>query len=905
MIMKPYGLNELREMFLRFFETKGHLRLPSFSLIPQDDASLLLINSGMAPMKPYFKGDKEPPRHRVCTCQKCIRTGDIENIGKTARHGTYFEMLGNFSFGDYFKHEAIAWSWEFLTSPDWVGLDPERLYPSVYEKDDEAFNIWRDEIGIPESRITRLGKDDNFWEHGSGPCGPCSEIYFDRGEAYGCGKPDCAPGCDCDRYMEVWNNVFSQFDNDGNGNYSDLVQKNIDTGMGLERLAVVCQGVDSLFDVDTVMNITHKVSEITGAHYGDSHQTDVSLRVITDHIRASVMMISDGILPSNEGRGYVLRRLLRRAARHGKLLGVNEPFLYQVVDMVVHENECQYPELREKQAYITRVIRNEEENFAKTIDAGMHIFSDLLAEHQAKGERVFSGADAFKLYDTYGFPIDLTREMVQEQDMTVDEDAFQELMEQQRVRARKAREALGDLAWAGVDLGLDTTPTKFTGYDHTVDQGTILAIVCDGEVCSEIDEGKQGVLVLDCTPFYAEMGGQVADNGVIETDGALFQVTDVQKDKAGKFLHHGVMHSGRLQVEQTVTARIDTDRRKAIMRAHSATHLLQAALREVLGDHVHQAGSLVEPDRLRFDLTHFSAITPEELERVNEIVGDWILDGMDVTVSEMSMEQAKASGATALFSEKYGDLVRVVNMGGKSVELCGGTHVDNTAKIGPFRITGESSVASGVRRVEAITGKAYLREMEAVNRRMYAAAEVLHAKPADLIAKAKGFTAELKEARQNVERMKEKILHSDVDRFLYASKNIGGIKVITTTRTDLEAGDLRKLGDFLRDKDPDTVAVLATATESKVTFVAVCGKNAVARGIRAGDLVRAVSAVTGGKGGGKPDSAMGGGTEPSKVDDALAAVERMPGVKAYFILAGDGGEYEEYVSPAMEALILK
>ena len=873
MIMKPYGLNELREMFLRFFETKGHLRLPSFSLIPQDDASLLLINSGMAPMKPYFKGDKEPPRHRVCTCQKCIRTGDIENIGKTARHGTYFEMLGNFSFGDYFKHEAIAWSWEFLTSPDWVGLDPERLYPSVYEKDDEAFNIWRDEIGIPESRITRLGQDDNFWEHGSGPCGPCSEIYFDRGEAYGCGKPDCAPGCDCDRYMEVWNNVFSQFDNDGNGNYSDLVQKNIDTGMGLERLAVVCQGVDSLFDVDTVMNITHKVSEITGAHYGDSHQTDVSLRVITDHIRASVMMISDGILPSNEGRGYVLRRLLRRAARHGKLLGVNEPFLYQVVDMVVHENECQYPELREKQAYITRVIRNEEENFAKTIDAGMHIFSDLLAEHQAKGERVFSGADAFKLYDTYGFPIDLTREMVQEQDMTVDEDAFQELMEQQRVRARKAREALGDLAWAGVDLGLDTTPTKFTGYDHTVDQGTILAIVCDGEVCSEIDEGKQGVLVLDCTPFYAEMGGQVADNGVIETDGALFQVTDVQKDKAGKFLHHGVMHSGRLQVEQTVTARIDTDRRKAIMRAHSATHLLQAALREVLGDHVHQAGSLVEPDRLRFDLTHFSAITPEELERVNEIVGDWILDGMDVTVSEMSMEQAKASGATALFSEKYGDLVRVVNMGGKSVELCGGTHVDNTAKIGPFRITGESSVASGVRRVEAITGKAYLREMEAVNRRMYAAAEVLHAKPADLIAKAKGFTAELKEARQNVERMKEKILHSDVDRFLYASKNIGGIKVITTTRTDLEAGDLRKLGDFLRDKDPDTVAVLATATESKVTFVAVCGKNAVARGIRAGDLVRAVSAVTGGKGGGKPDSAMGGGSEVLKIDDALAIVD--------------------------------
>ena len=871
--MKSYGLNELREMFLRFFETKEHLRLPSFSLIPQDDASLLLINSGMAPMKPYFKGDKEPPRHRICTCQKCIRTGDIENIGKTARHGTYFEMLGNFSFGDYFKHEAIAWSWEFLTSPEWVGLDPERLYPSVYEKDDEAFNIWRDEIGIPESRITRLGKEDNFWEHGSGPCGPCSEIYFDRGEEYGCGKPDCAPGCDCDRYMEVWNNVFSQFDNDGNGNYSDLIQKNIDTGMGLERLAVVCQGVDSLFDVDTVMNITHKVSEITGAHYGDSHKTDVSLRVITDHIRASVMMIADGILPSNEGRGYVLRRLLRRAARHGKLLGVNEPFLYQVVDVVVHENECQYPELREKQAYITRVIRNEEENFAKTIDAGMHIFSDLLAEHKAKGECVFSGADAFKLYDTYGFPIDLTREMVQEQDMTVDEDAFRELMEQQRVRARKAREALGDLAWAGVDLGLDPMPTQFTGYDRAEDQGTILAIVCDGEVCSEIDAGKQGVLVLDCTPFYAEMGGQVADHGVIAADGALFEVTDVQKDKAGKFLHHGVLRSGRLQVEQTVTARIDVDRRKAIMRAHSATHLLQAALREVLGDHVHQAGSLVEPDRLRFDLTHFSAVTPDELQRINEIVSDWILDGMDVTVSEMTMEQAKAAGATALFSEKYGDVVRVVNMGGKSVELCGGTHVDNTAKVGPFRITGESSVASGVRRIEAITGKAYLHEMEAVNRRLYAAAEVLHAKPVDILAKARSFTAELKEARQSVERMKEKILHSDVERFLYASKNIGGIKVITTTRTDLEAGDLRKLGDFLRDKDPDTVAVLATATESKVTFVAVCGKNAVAKGIRAGDLVRAVSAVAGGKGGGKPDSAMGGGSEVLKIDDALAVVD--------------------------------
>ena len=877
MIMKPYGLNELREMFLRFFETKGHLRLPSFSLIPQDDASLLLINSGMAPMKPYFKGDKEPPRHRICTCQKCIRTGDIENIGKTARHGTYFEMLGNFSFGDYFKHEAIAWSWEFLTSPEWVGLDPERLYPSVYEKDDEAFNIWRDEIGIPESRITRLGKEDNFWEHGSGPCGPCSEIYFDRGEEYGCGKPDCAPGCDCDRYMEVWNNVFSQFDNDGNGNYSDLIQKNIDTGMGLERLAVVCQGVDSLFDVDTVMNITHKVSEITGAHYGDSHKTDVSLRVITDHIRASVMMISDGILPSNEGRGYVLRRLLRRAARHGKLLGVNEPFLYQVVDVVVHENECQYPELREKQAYITRVIRNEEENFAKTIDAGMHIFSDLLAEHKAKGERVFSGADAFKLYDTYGFPIDLTREMVQEQDMTVDEDAFRELMEQQRVRARKAREALGDLAWAGVDLGLDPTPTQFTGYDRTEDQGTILAIVCDGEVCSEIDAGKQGVLVLDCTPFYAEMGGQVADHGVIAADGALFEVTDVQKDKAGKFLHHGVLRSGRLQVEQTVTARIDTDRRKAIMRAHSATHLLQAALREVLGDHVHQAGSLVEPDRLRFDFTHFEAVKPEELTKISRLMSEYILDGYPVVTEELPVEEAKKRGATALFGEKYGDVVRVVTMGDAektvSMELCGGTHLDNTAKVGPFRIVSEASVASGVRRIEAVTGKACLELTDEMNQRLVRVAEALKTTPAELFAKAEASMREIRDLHQTIEKMKDRLFAGEVDQFLFSAKNIGGLRVITANRGAVDAADLRRMGDFLRDKASSVVAVLSAVNADKATLLAVCGKDAVAKGVKAGDIIKSIAPIIGGKGGGKPDSAMGGGSDLLKVDDALAAVD--------------------------------
>ena len=871
--MKPYGLNELREKFLSFFETKGHLRLPSFSLIPQHDASLLLINSGMAPMKPYFKGEQEPPRHRVCTCQKCIRTGDIENIGKTSRHGTYFEMLGNFSFGDYFKHEAIAWCWEFLTSPEWLEIDPDKLYPSVYVEDDEAFNIWRDEIGVAPERIVRLGKEDNFWEHGPGPCGPCSEVYFDRGEKYGCGKPDCAPGCDCDRYIEIWNNVFSQFDNDGNDNYTELVQKNIDTGMGLERLAVVCQGVESLFDVDTVMNITHKVSELTGAHYGDSDKIDVSLRVITDHIRASVMMICDGVLPSNEGRGYVLRRLLRRAARHGKLLGVNDPFLHEVVDTVVRENECQYPELREKQAYITRVILNEEQNFGKTIDAGMDIFSSLLDAHKAKGETVFSGADAFKLYDTYGFPMDLTREMVEEQGMTVDEDAFRALMEEQRVRARKAREALGDLAWAGIDLGLDNTPTAFTGYDRLSDSGTILALVSDGEVCGELIAGNKGIVVLDRTPFYAEMGGQSADHGVIRTATGIFTVTDVQKDKGGKFLHSGTLTEGVLTVEQAAELSVDAPRRKAIMRAHSATHLLHAALREVLGDHVHQAGSLVEPDRLRFDFTHFSAVTPEELCRVNEIICDEILDGLDISVEEMSQEAAREKGAQALFGEKYGDVVRVVSMGDASIELCGGTHLDNTAKVGPFRIVSESSVASGVRRIEAVTGKGCLCRVDEEHGELLRVCDILKAKPGTLLDRAENVVTEMKTLRQSVEKLQDKLIAGDVDRFVSCAKDVCGLHVMTAVRSDLQPNDLRKMGDFIRDKDPKIVGVLASAGEEKVTFVAVCGKEAVAAGIRAGDLVREVSAIVGGKGGGKPDSAMGGGTDVSKTDRALAAAE--------------------------------
>ena len=879
MAHKPYGLNELREMYLKFFETKGHLRLPSFSLVPQNDKSILLINAGMTPMKPWFTGEEEPPRHRVTTCQKCIRTGDIENVGHTARHGTYFEMLGNFSFGDYFKKEAIPWAWEFLTSPDWVGLEPDRLYPSVFAgnettpADDEAFAIWRDVIGIPENRIFRFGKEDNFWEHGSGPCGPCSEIYYDRGEQYGCGKPGCTVGCDCDRYVEVWNIVFSQFNNDGHGNYTELKQKNIDTGMGLERLACVCQNVSSLFDVDTVMNITNKVSEITGAHYEESPKTDVSLRVITDHIRSSTFMICDGILPSNEGRGYVLRRLLRRAARHGKLLGVNEPFLYQVVDTVIHENECQYPELREKQSYITRVIRTEEENFAKTIDGGMKIFTEMLQSHKEKGESTFAGADAFKLYDTYGFPIDLTNEMVAEKGMQVDEAAFQQLMQEQKVRAREARKALGDLGWAGVEFGKEIPATTFIGYTNMEAEGKIVAIVADEELQGAITAGTDAILVLDQTPFYAEMGGQVADHGVIRTETAEFTVTDVQKNKGGKFMHYGKLVSGSLSVGDTVTASIDEKRRKAIMRAHSATHLLDYALRTVLGDHAHQAGSLVEPDRLRYDFTHFSAVTSDELVKISRLVSELVLDGMRVETKEMPIDEAKKLGAIALFGEKYGDVVRVVNMGGKSIELCGGTHVDNTAKVGPFRITSESSVASGVRRIEAVTGEAFLNLVDEMNARLVKAAEMLKTTPMELINKAQSSMNEIRELHQTVEKMKDKLFAGDVDSLMFSAKDVSGLKVVTASRENTDANDLRKLGDFLRDKNRNTVAALGSVNGEKVTLLAVCGKNAIARGIKAGDIIRNIAPIVGGKGGGKPDSAMGGGTNALKLDDALAAVD--------------------------------
>ena len=869
----PYhGLNELREMFLSYFESKGHLRLPSFSLIPPaNDKSLLLINSGMAPMKTWFTREEEPPRNRVTTCQKCIRTGDIENIGKTARHGTYFEMLGNFSFGDYFKREAIHWSWEFLTEV--VGLDKERLYPSIYENDDEAFEIWNKEVGVPADRIFRFGKEDNFWEHGSGPCGPCSEIYYDRGEKYGCGKPGCTVGCDCDRYMEVWNNVFSQFNNDGQGNYTELAQKNIDTGMGLERLAVVCQDVNSLFDVDTVMNITNKVTELTGASYGQSVKMDVSLRVITDHIRASTFMIADGVLPSNEGRGYVLRRLLRRAARHGKLLGVNHPFLYEVVETVVHENEGHYGYLRERAAYITKVVKVEEENFARTIDGGMKIFAEMLADHKAKGETEFSGADAFKLYDTYGFPIDLTLEMVADEDMTLDQKAFAKLMQEQKVRAREARKALGDLAWAGIDLGLDNTPTTFVGYEQSECNAKVLAVCVGDEVSGSIAGGEDGIIVLDKTPFYAEMGGQVADHGTITMGERVFQVTDVQKDKGGKYLHHGKMMRGSLKVDDAVVASIDVERRKGIMRAHSATHLLQKALTAVLGDHVHQAGSLVEPDYLRFDFTHYSALSQEEMAKVEAIVQGSILEGYPIDIKEMPISEAKKLGATALFSEKYGQTVRVVNMGGYSIEFCGGTHLDNTAKVGAFQLVSEGSVASGVRRIEAYTGKACMARMENAQAMLADAAAKLKVKPADLAGKIQSNLDEIKELKRQIEQYQAKDASGAVEKLLESAKEIGGVKVLTAKVSGMDAAKLRQMGDMLRDKAANIVGVLASVNGEKPSFLAICGKDAVAKGLKAGEVVKLVCSTCGGSGGGKPDSAMGGGKDAAKVDEALSLVE--------------------------------
>ena len=872
--MQWTGLNELREKYLSFFEGKGHLRLDSFPLVPKDDPSLLLINSGMAPMKKWFLAQEEPPRHRVTTCQKCIRTPDIERVGITARHGTFFEMLGNFSFQDYFKEEVIPWAWEFLTSDEWMAIPKDKLHISVYEEDDEAYDIWTKKVGIAPDHMVRLGKEDNFWEHGSGPCGPCSEIYFDRGPEYGCGKPTCGVGCDCDRYMEIWNLVFSQFDADGKGHYERLARPNIDTGMGLERLACVMQGVGNLFEVDTVQSVLHHVEHIAGKTYGANAKDDISIRVITDHIRSCTFMVSDGILPSNEGRGYVLRRLLRRAARHGKLLGVNRPFLYEVVDTVVHENEGHYPELRERQAYITKVIRTEEENFAKTIDGGMKIFTELLNAHKEKGETVFSGADAFKLYDTYGFPIDLTVEMVEDEGMTLDRKAFDHEMQEQKTRAREARKALGDLGWAGVEFGKDIPSTEFVGYDHdSVDDAKVVALVVEGEQAEAMMSGVEGIIVLDKTPFYAEMGGQIGDTGVIRCGEAVFEVTDVQKNKGGKFMHTGKVIHGSFQLGDTVTASIDVERRMAIRRGHTATHLLDAALKAVLGDHVHQAGSLVEPDRLRFDFTHFESITPEQLLAVDTFVNDAILRGIPVVTEVLPIEEAKKKGAVAMFGEKYGDVVRVVEMGEVSMEFCGGTHLDNTAKVGLFRIKSEGSVASGVRRIEAITGKQTLEELRSGQERLIRAAQLLKTTSNELESRIGGMLSEMKEIKSQLEKFKEQASLGEARTFLTSAKEVKGLKLVTAQRDGMDANALRKLGDFLRDKEPKIVGVLASVKDGKVTLLAVCGKEAVASGIKAGDIIKAIAPICGGKGGGKPDSAMGGGTEVSKVDDALAAVD--------------------------------
>ena len=883
---KYYGLNELREMFLHFFETKGHLRLPSFSLIPQNDASLLLINSGMAPMKPFFTGEQEPPRHRVTTCQKCIRTGDIENIGHTARHGTYFEMLGNFSFGDYFKTEAIHWAWEFLTSPEWVGLDPNRLYPSVFAgnettpADDEAFRIWHEEIGIPEDRIFKFGKEDNFWEHGSGPCGPCSEIYYDRGEKYGCGKPGCTVGCDCDRYMEVWNNVFSQFDNDGNGNYTELKQKNIDTGMGLERLACVVQGVGSLFDVDTVRNITNKVSEIAGKHYGESDKTDISLRVITDHIRSTVMMICDGVIPSNEGRGYVLRRLLRRAARHGRMLGISRPFLVELVETVIQSSESAYPELREHDAYIKKVIGTEEANFARTIDAGMNILNNMIDGLEKAHQHLLKGLDVFKLNDTFGFPLDLTKEIAAEQGIEIDEDGFHAEMKKQKERARAERLKKNISGWSE-DLfgGLTVEPTVFTGYETLNDTGVVVALSDEETLTDAIatdEEAKDGVLVvLDKTPFYAEMGGQVADNGLLTGPECSLRVLDVKKTPKGYYVHTCVLESGIVKVGDHLNAQVDKEYRMSVCRNHTATHLLQAALREVLGDHVHQAGSYQDAEITHFDFTHFSAVTPEELARVQKIVNDKIYESMNVTVKEMPIEEAKKLGAMALFGEKYGKVVRVVNIEGWSTEFCGGTHVKNTAQIGGFKIVSESSVAAGIRRIEAVTGRNLLVRANLQEAMLHTVANTLKANNiTSLPIRAEAVMAENKAMSKELEEVKAKIAASKVNSLFDNAEEVSGVKIASAYFTGTTGETLRGMCDSIRDKAVNpVVAVLVGKAEDKVTMAVTVNKLAQEKGLKAGVLVKEISAIAGGKGGGKPDFAMAGLKDETKIDEALAAVK--------------------------------
>ncbi len=823
-------------------------------------------------MKPYFTGEQEPPRHRVTTCQKCIRTGDIENVGKTARHGTFFEMLGNFSFGDYFKKEAIAWSWEFLTSPEWVGIDPDRLYPSIYEDDDEAFEIWNKQIGIPAERIFRFGKEDNFWEHGSGPCGPCSEIYYDRGPEYGCGKPGCTVGCDCDRYMEVWNNVFSQFDNDGNGNYTELKQKNIDTGMGLERLACVVQGVGSLFDVDTVRNITNKVSEIAGKHYGDSEKTDISLRVVTDHIRSTVMMICDGVIPSNEGRGYVLRRLLRRAARHGKLLGIDHPFLSDVATTVIQESGGAYPELVEKQKYIHKVIENEEASFNKTIDSGLAILNERIA---AANGKELPAADAFQLYDTYGFPIDLTLEILEEQGMTTNREEFDRLMNEQRERAREDRKKMGDLGWQSEDLGLDKSiKTRFDGYETLGEAAKVLAIVNEGEPSGAAAKGEKITVVLDHTPFYAEMGGQIGDHGILEGKNGVVTVSDVQKTKDGKYMHIGVVTEGEISVEDEVQAKVDAEYRQAICRAHTSTHLLQKALRKVLGDHVEQAGSYTANDHIRFDFTHFAALTPEELAQVETLVNEAILAGSPVITEEMSIDEAKKKGAMALFGEKYGAVVRVVQAG-DSVELCGGTHLDNTAKAGAFKIIGEASVAAGVRRIEAVTGKAVLAYLNERQQLLSEASAALKTSPNELPAKIEQTVNELRAMTKKIDKLNSRVASMQMVDLLNVSRDVKGVNVVATKLEDATADVLRTMGDSVKEKAPNMVAVLSEVNDGKVNLLCVCGAEAVKKGAHAGKIIKEVAKMVGGGGGGRPDSATAGGKQPEKLEEALEAVNNI------------------------------
>ena len=870
--MKKYGVNELRKMYLDFFESKGHLVMKSFSLIPQNDKSLLLINAGMAPLKPYFTGAEIPPRRRVATCQKCIRTGDIENVGKTARHGTFFEMLGNFSFGDYFKHEAIAWSWEFLTEV--VGLDPDRLYPSVYLEDDEAFDIWNKEVGIPAERIFRFGKEDNFWEHGAGPCGPCSEIYYDRGEKYGCGKPGCTVGCDCDRYMEIWNNVFTQFENDGNGNYETLKNKNIDTGMGLERLASVVQDVDSIFDVDTICALRNRVCEICHKTYKENYNDDVSIRLITDHIRSATFMISDGIMPTNEGRGYVLRRLIRRAARHGRLLGIEGNFLADLSATVIEGSKDGYPELEEKKEFIFKVLTNEEKQFNKTIDQGLSILGDMEAALEAKGEKTLAGADAFKLYDTYGFPLDLTKEILEEKGYTIDEEGFKAEMQVQRERARSSRETSNYMgADATVYDEIDpSVTTVFTGYDHMSGESKVTVLTTESEIVGSLMEGQEGTIFVEETPFYATMGGQEGDIGVISTENGSFMVKETIKLRGGKYGHVGTMVSGMISTGDTVKLAVDEAARKDTCKNHSATHLLQKALKEVLGSHVEQKGSLVAPGRLRFDFAHFQAMTADEIAAVEAIVNKEIQASLPVVTEIMNLEDAKKTGAMALFGEKYGETVRVVEMGDFSKELCGGTHVSNTGEITLFKIISEAGVAAGVRRIEALTGEHVMNYYAEIENEQKAIAAALKTNPADILDKIAHLQAELKALQSENESLKSKMAQSSLGDVMDQVKEIKGVKVLAAALKDVDMNGLRDLGDQLKEKLGEGVVVLASDNAGKVNLMATATDGAMKAGAHAGNLIKAIASIVGGGGGGRPNMAQAGGKNPEKISDAIAAV---------------------------------